>query len=136
LNSTVEQLYPTYLGDLRVGDDLTGVPRSTAGATLTVPFRQTTFNVGLTYFGEWIQTDWLAYYGFILGGQPYRGSGRAYWIEYPSIVKFNVSAFHALTPRVTGFVVIDNLGNNRRYEDNNTTPSYGRVSTLGVRVRL
>jgi outer membrane receptor protein involved in Fe transport len=133
--SVVQRLSPNYTGDLRVGDQLLGVPRSSAGAALTYSSRLVDLNLEATRFGEWTEVDWLSYYGFIFGGKPYRGSLRAYWIDYPSFTKFNVSVGRRFTPALEGFLRVDNVANNRADERVNVDIPLGRVTTVGLRFR-
>jgi outer membrane receptor protein involved in Fe transport len=135
--STVRRLSPTYLGDLRLGDPLLGIPRSISGVTATYSASPAThLMVGLSRFGSWIGTDYLTLYQFYYGGAPYRGSGRDYWIEYPSVTKVRLSLAQRLTAALTGHLQVENVGNNRRYEDNNLNLPVGRVVEVGIRAEL
>jgi outer membrane receptor protein involved in Fe transport len=119
-HSTVQQLSPTYTGDYQLGDRVLGIPRSSAGATITyTPLRHTTVTGSMTYLGHWIEQDAVAMFGYLFGGQPYRGSTRAYWIEYPAVTKFAVSIGQEFTNQLGGFVRVENVGNTRRFEVNN-----------------
>src|SRR5204863_5979524 len=88
-HSTIQQLPPSYpSGGYAIGDPILQTPRSSAGANVTYsPLPGTTFTASMTYIGHWIEHDYIALFGFFYGGQPYRGSDRAYWIEYPAVTK-------------------------------------------------
>ncbi len=134
--SLVEKLSPTYSGDLKPRDQLLHVPKHTAGATLSYNLPRTAMTLGMTYIGSWIETDYVALYGYYYGGQPSRGSGRAYWITYPSFAKFNLSLSHTVTDRIGVFLQSDNLTNKNATELNNLLVKIGRTTTIGVRTGL
>ena len=134
--STVRRLSPDYGGELRVGDALLGVPRHMAGGTVTYrPGQGTDLSLGVTHIGSWTDTDALALYQYFFGNAPYRGSGRDYWVQYPSVTKFNLSASQRVTAHVLGFVHIDNVGNNRRAERTNLNVQMGRAMQVGMQVQ-
>jgi outer membrane receptor protein involved in Fe transport len=137
-HSTVQDLSPSYpAGGYQVGDPILGIPHTSAGATVTYsPRARTTLTASLTHIGHWTNTDWVALYGFYYGGQPYRGSQRAYWIEYPTVTKLALGVSQQLTAQVTTFVRADNVGNNLRYEqDNANWLPVPRTVMLGANVR-
>ncbi len=134
-NSTVEQLSPTYGGDLRPGDQPLGTPKHAAGAAVSYSLPRTAVTLGMTYIGPWTSYDFLALFGFFYGGQPYRGSFRAYWMTYPSITKFHLSVSRTLTDRYSVFLRSDNLTNNHVSEVANSTITTGRTTMIGVRVK-
>lgn len=133
-NSTIQRLSQTYSGDYRVGDRLLGIPCHSGGATVTyTPFNRTSLSASVTHLGSWTENDVVALYGFYFGGQPYRGSNRDYWMTYPAVTKISLAASQELTPGLTGFARVDNVGGTRRFESDNINPSMGRVVTAGVR---
>ena len=137
VSSTVERLGATYGGDLRVGEHLLDVPKNTAGATMSLLASQGTRIVtSMTHIGGWTGTDWKALYGFFYGTDEFRGSLRDYRIEYPSVTKFSASLSQVLSPQVTAFMQIDNLGNNTRFEQNNTFVPRGRTTMVGTQFRF
>ncbi len=133
--STVQKVSPTYTGDLRPGDQVLDIPKHAGGAALSYSLPRTTATLGMTHIGSWIETDWLALLGVYFGGQPYRGSGRAYWMTYPAFTKFNLSVSQTLTDRVGVFLRFDNLTNKKVFEIFNVNITSGRVTTIGVRVK-
>ncbi len=136
-NSIIQALSADYpRGDYQVGDRVRSVPHTSAGATVTYsPLPRTTVTVSVTHIGHWIENDVLALYGFYFGGQPYRGSQRAYWIEYPTVTKFAVGASQMLTRDLTGFVRAENVGNTLRYEQYNNNIPAPRSVVAGLNVR-
>lgn len=135
VNSEVLELSPDYAGDLRSGDEPLGVPKHSGGATLTYDGRYGNVSLSGTYVGSQTETDYVAYYGWSLGGEPYRGSGRDYWMSIPSFVKFGLRASRDLTPRITALLNVDNLANSQRAETYNIYPVSGRLILVGLRVR-
>ena len=132
-SSVIQRLRAGYTGDLRVGEQILGIPKHTAGATLSYSLPRTTVTLGMTYIGSWTNTDYIALYGYFLGGQPFRGAYRDYWIAYPRIRKFNLAVSQILTSRLSIFLLSDNLSNNNASEYHNFNPQTGRVTRLGVR---
>jgi outer membrane receptor protein involved in Fe transport len=133
--STVERLSPTYSGDLRVGDQVLEVPRHTAGASVIYsPFSGTRLVTRMIHIGGWTGTDFMTLFGVFYGTEPFRGSVRDYWIEYPSVTKFNASLTQTLTSRLTGFLHVDNVGNNTRFEQSNVMIPLGRLTTVGMQL--
>jgi outer membrane receptor protein involved in Fe transport len=132
--SRIEQLAPGYGGDLRVGDQALGIPKHTAGASLSAdPFRGTTVSAGLTYVGSWTNYDWLAQSRCFGGTGPCEPTFRDYIVAYPSFARVNASVFQQITPRVSGFISADNLTNNKAYEMDNFGPVMGRITTVGAK---
>jgi outer membrane receptor protein involved in Fe transport len=132
--SKVRALGPLYTGALAVGDRLLAIPKHSAGLTATyAPLPRTSLSTSVTYMGSWVNTDMIALYGYYFGGDAYRGSMRAYWLEYPSITKLTVGAQHSLSATLTLFLSIQNAANNHRYESSNVNLTTGRQTTLGLR---
>jgi outer membrane receptor protein involved in Fe transport len=136
MNSVVETLAPGYSGDLRPGDQLLAIPKHTAGATLSYHLQRTTVALGVTSAGSWTNYDLLALDGFFYGGQPYRGSLRAYWTEYPGFTKLNLSLSHEFSGRLGIFLRSENLTDDHAYEVDNSTITAGRITMFGVRTKL
>ncbi len=135
-NSTVQALPPDYpAGGYQVGDRILTIPHTSAGATLTYsPLARTTLTASMTHIGHWIDNDWLVLYGYYYGNQPYLGSQRAYWIEYPTVTKFAVGVSQMLTRGLTAFVRAENVGNVLRYEHNNGYIPTPRSVIVGANV--
>jgi iron complex outermembrane receptor protein len=133
-NSKVQRLHPLYTGLLRVGDPLLAVPKYSGGGTLSLNVTsRTSIDASMTYIGKWTNTDFLAFFGFLFGGEPFRGSQRAYWMEYPSVTKVNLGVRQQLTQSMSAFLRVDNVADNDRYELQNSTLISGRRITLGAR---
>ena len=135
MTSRVRALAAGYTGDLRPGDALLGIPNHSGGATLTHSGRHGTVSLSATYVGTRTQTDYRALYGYYYGGQPYRGSPQAYWTPFPGFVKFGLRASRDVTSHLSALLSVDNLTNNDRIEEYDTTPTTGRLVLIGLRVR-
>ena len=134
-HARVRELGPTYTGDLRVDDQVFLVPEHTGGISLTAtPLHQTSIAIGVTYVGSWVNYDAFALFGCFGGTAPCRASNREYLKEYPSLTKVSLSVTHAINRTLSGFVAIDNLTNNDNFEASNTNPTFGRISTFGLRL--
>jgi outer membrane receptor protein involved in Fe transport len=132
--STVRRLSPTYGGDLQVGDRLLDTPASTSGLQVGYQLTQgTSVAAAMTYIGRRTGMNWLALYDVFFGTSEYTGSDRDYWTQYPAVTKFNLSLSQLVTPQLTGFLQIDNVGNNHRFEQSNVSDPLGRVTTIGLR---
>lgn len=134
----VDQLSPTYGGDLRVGDQPLLRPKHTAGASVTVaPLGRTTLSAGLTYVGNWTYYDVVAQFRCFAGTGPCAPGldQRGYIVTYRGFVKVNANASRQITALVSGFVSVDNLTNNTAYEASNMLPVRGRSTTLGFRLQ-
>jgi outer membrane receptor protein involved in Fe transport len=137
VSSKVRTLSPTYTGDLQPGDEMLGVPRTVAGARLTYQLPRGSASFGLSYLGDWTEVDWLALYlsDAYFGTEPYRGSTRAYWREYPGVTRANFAFNHAVAAHLTGFLQVENLFNSYRVEGHTLNIPKGRFSVVGLRFR-
>jgi len=132
--STVVELVPGYGGSLQLGDRPLYIPRNSAGASLTVsPFKRTSASISMTHFGEWVGFDFLSFYRFLAGAEPFRGSTRGYWMTYPAFTKYNASISQVLTDQLSALLAIDNIANNLARERYNLQSQMGRVVTFGLR---
>jgi outer membrane receptor protein involved in Fe transport len=132
-HSTVQELPPNFSGDYRIGDQVLGTPHSSAGATVTyAPLPTTTLTGSMTYFGHWTEHDYIALFGYYYGGQPYRGSDRAYWIEYPVVMKVAFAVSQRLANSVTAFARVENIGNSLRPEETNLNIPTPRSLLVGA----
>jgi outer membrane receptor protein involved in Fe transport len=136
VHARIQQLSPTYAGDLQVGDEPLLSPRHTAGASVSVaPSARSTLSAGVVYVGSWMYYDNIALFRCFGGTGPCGASFRDYQTRYPGFAKVNVGVSHEFTPVLTGFLSIDNLTNNDAYEANNLLPVRGRTSTAGFRIQ-
>ena len=136
-NSTIQQLPSGYpAGSYQVGDNILGIPHTSAGVTGTYsPLPQTTLSASMTYIGHWTNNDLVSLLGFYYLGQPYRGSSRAYWIQYPAVTKFAVGVSQVVRTDLTAFVRAENIANDLRFESSNISIPRPRSMTVGVTVR-
>ncbi len=135
-SSTVATLSPSYGGALQVGDQITGVPRHTAGATVSYRLGRASASVGVTHVGAWTNIEYNAYFAYIFGLQPYRGSDRSYWITYPAFEKYRFHLTYDISAHVTSFLSVDNLTNSYAFEKYDFSVPPGRATMAGVRLRL
>lgn len=133
MQSIVDGLSPTYTGDLEVGDRLRGVPQHVAGAALSASSHIADVRIEMTHMGRWTEIDFLEFFRFVYGGEPYRGSIRRYVMDYPAFTKYSISASRTFSDRLGMFLRIDNVTNSYAFERNNIEDTTGRVTTLGVR---
>jgi outer membrane receptor protein involved in Fe transport len=135
-NSRVDALGSGYGGDLRVGDQLLGIPYHTGGATLSVhPIRSTAVVLGVSYVGSWTNYDQLAEDDCFSGKGTCFASTRGYWHIYPAFTKLNLSVTQQINSVVSGFVSVTNLTDNEDYEFLNSVPIIGRTTVVGLRIR-
>jgi outer membrane receptor protein involved in Fe transport len=133
-HSTIAQLPLGYTGSYQLGDQVTGIPRTVAGAAITyAPIRGTTLTMNLTHLGHYTSQDFVAYYGYLYGGEAYRGSERAYWTRYPTVTKLGAGLSQRLTETWSAFVQADNLTNTLRHEDSNSELPLPRSVMFGGR---
>ncbi|HSY82829.1 MAG TPA: TonB-dependent receptor [Gemmatimonadaceae bacterium] len=138
----LETLASTYSGDLQVGDQMLDVPRSNAGATLSVHlWRGMSVAAGLTYVGSWTDYNYIQMNACNNGvasacnpSYTATGSTRGFLMPYPALVKGNLSVTQPLNSLVSAFIAIDNIGDDQGYEGSNNGPQVGRISTVGLRL--
>jgi iron complex outermembrane receptor protein len=136
-NSIIQALPPNYpTGGYQVGDQVLGVPHTSAGVAITYsPGATTTLTANVTHIGHWVESDQLALYGAFFGTDPYLGSERAYWIRYPTVTKLAIGLSQVLRRDLTGFVRAENVGNNLRFEEHNAQMPMPRSVVAGVSFR-
>ncbi len=137
-NSTIQALPADFpSGGYQVGDRILGIPHTAAGATVTfAPTARSSIAVSMTHFSNWIETDILAEYRVLPPfNEPPRPNVRDYWVEYPAITKFGVSVSQVLSKGVTAFAHAENVGNNLRYERNNSIIPTPRSVLVGATLR-
>jgi hypothetical protein len=88
----------------------------------------------MTHIGHWIEHDYISEFAAFFGAAQYRGSDRAYWIDYPTVTKFSVAVSQLLRQGVTAFARADNVGNNLRFEQINVYAPTPRSVLVGVSV--
>jgi outer membrane receptor protein involved in Fe transport len=140
--SRVNSLAPGYSGDYRVGDQAFDVPRHNAGASLAMRlWRGGSIAGGLTYVGPWTDYNDIKEFACFAGTASActpdflsTFSTRSFLMQYPTLVKGNLSVTQTLNSLVSAFISIDNIGDNHDYEGSNFIPTVGRISTLGLRL--
>lgn len=120
---------------ISVGDRRFFVPTHSAGGTLTARFWRGNASVNWSAMAGYRALDYLAYYDYLYGGAPYRGSQKAYQTEYPATWKWNFRMQQNLGKGFTVFFRIDNLTNNQEADFHNVNVDRGRTTVLGARFR-
>jgi outer membrane receptor protein involved in Fe transport len=134
-SSRVTSLGDAYGGDLRVGDRNLDVPEYVLGGSLTYAFGRGSASVELSRIGSWTGFDVLAFYNFVFGGDPYRGSIQEYWTDYDPITKVNVQVEQALTNYLAASLRVQNITDEQRGETLSTiSVAPGRAVLLGLRL--
>ena len=135
VRSRIENLGPPATGDgLKVGDEPSGIPAHTAGATLRLEPREgTILTAGLTYVGSYRQTDFLALFSCI-GGTGLCAPDFDFTTTFDGFTKINAGLTQRLTRQIEGFLSVENLTNNEAYEGLNTYPVMGRMTMAGLHV--
>jgi iron complex outermembrane receptor protein len=137
VDSRVRQVAVGYTGDLRRGDRMLEVPRSTL--TLTGAYAGDGWSASLTGYRafDWINYDRVALardQAAAWGPQAMAGDGlRGYWLRYPGVTHVNGAA--TLDVR-GGWVLVlsgENLLDHQRGEPDNATVVPGRTVSLGLR---
>jgi len=143
VKSRIDDLGPNFFGDERVGDKPRGVPTHTAGGVVTFsPWNKTVIAGGVTWVGSFRQYDQLALFSCLAGTRPCpasfeeSGSTREFIATYPGFAKFNATFSQQITPGLEGILSVDNLTNNLAYEGSNILAVKGRLTSVGMRVRL
>ncbi len=132
--SRVEDLGPTYSGDLRVGDQVLGTPWHTAGASMSIaPHKGTTLTAGLTFVGSWNNIDPIPALRCFNRTGPCGSSIRDYIAPYPHFARVNATVWQQLAPAVSGFISVDNATNSNANEYTSIYPVRGRTTTLGLK---
>ena len=128
--SVMKALGPAYSGDLEPGDQVLGIPRNTAGASVAwSALARTTLTLGAIYVGARTNYDYRAFFT-----DPSRATLRDYWAAYPAFTKFNLGVSQTLSSNATAFVSIENVANVNPSEQSNLTPIQGRISMVGLRL--
>ncbi len=128
--SVVKALGPAYTGDLQPGDQVLGIPRNTAGASVAVSaLANTTLTLGMVYVGARTNYDDRAMFT-----DPTRETLRDYWTQFPAFTKVNLGVSQVLSRSATAFLNIENVANVNPSEQSNLTPIQGRISMVGLRL--
>lgn len=131
----IDQLSPTYTGDLQVGDQVLLRPKHTVGGSVNVaPLAGTMLSAGVAYVGSWTGYDDVAQFRCLGGTGPCQETLRGYHIAYPALIKLNAGVVQQFTRSLSGFASVDNLTNSSDHENTNLSPVMGRSTTIGLRL--
>ncbi|NJD23224.1 MAG: TonB-dependent receptor, partial [Melioribacter sp.] len=135
--SVITQLAPNYTGGSKVGDQLNGQPKYTLSTNIEVtPIEGTTVTLSAFQFGEWIAADFYGFLADVYGGK-YNPAAKAYpsgyLITYPSYTKINMGISQKITDLLTGFIQVENLTNNDKFERLNMILTQPRTIIFGIR---
>jgi len=102
VNSRVTRLADAYIGDLRPGDGLLGVPARTASVAASWIAPRWSASVGAWRAADWINYDRVALAHSQAEDSVPAGPGlRYFWIEYPGITHLRVTLSRDLRPGLT-----------------------------------
>jgi vitamin B12 transporter len=133
--STVDDLGPRYTGDLRVGDQVLLVPKTSGGLWVSYePWRGGQVFGQIRYVGRWTSYDWTAFEAAALGYQPFPPTNRPFWESFPAFGKGNVGVRQSLTKEVAVMLDIYNVTNSPAVEQNQGFATTGRTTVLRVAV--
>lgn len=121
---------------LQVGDRTYFAPKHSGGGRVTAWVAGGSVSVDASVMAGWRMVDYAAFYGYLYADEPYRGSIRAYFVEYPSLWKWNLRAARALGDRWQAFLRVENLADNQEADFYNANVTPGRTTVLGLRWRL
>ena len=141
VDSRVRTLARGYLGDLRAGDRVLGVPEHTGSLTAVWSRRRWSASWTVSRASNWINYDRLAIAQRLEDGvaneDTVTGTDlRQFWIRYPGATRLRGSVQLEL-PRGLGLTFTgENLGNAQRGEPDNMTIVPGRTITAAVRAQF
>jgi outer membrane receptor protein involved in Fe transport len=133
-SSQVENLGAGYTGDLQVGNQVLGVPRLSAGATLTInPGHRTLIIASVFAVGHWTSYNEAA----LMAAEDTNTSTvpintREYWEVFPAFAKANLALCRRLSSHVALQLQVNNIFNNRAFELNQLYATPGRTTVLGA----
>ena len=126
----------SYLGDLRPGDRVLGVPAWTGSVMASWNLHGWASSISAYRAYDWINYDRLALTQASLAGHTHEVVGwnlRNYWKRYDGNTHLRATASRDLGRGLTFLVTGDNLLNTQLGEPDNTTVLPGRTISLGVR---
>lgn len=118
---------------LQVGDRTPNSPKHTGGGRVTARVGGGRVSLDASVIAGGRSLDWVSAYDWIYGGDPFRGSIRAYYTEYPALWKWNLRAEQAFGDRWSAFLRVENLANNQDGDRGNFDVSQGRTTIIGLR---
>jgi iron complex outermembrane receptor protein len=129
--SRVEQLAIGYVGDLRVGDRMLGVPARTVGVSAIWTGHDWSTSLSATRASDWINYDRAAMAA--LTSEPVGNQLRNYWLNYQGFTHLRASFTHALSRGFTLQLIGDNLLDKQIGEPDNLTVVPGRTFSVGIK---
>jgi outer membrane receptor protein involved in Fe transport len=138
-HSRILQLDSVYTGNYRPGDRSFDIPRYTAGLTASYLLSShlssgMALRAGIVNVGSWVERDWIALYGTLLGGAPSRPSDRDYWITYPGFTKIRIGFERKLWKGIVGTFDVENLTNSQAFEQHNVQVPSPRIFTVALQI--
>jgi iron complex outermembrane receptor protein len=138
VDSRVRRLATGYLGDLRPGDRVLGVPGRTASFTAEWEGRGWTGAVTASRAWDWINYDRLAlateFAKDTTGMRRFGGAAlRSFWRVYGGATDFRATVSRQVRPGIWLVAKADNLLGTQVGEPDNLTIRAGRSLTLGAR---
>lgn len=116
MNSTVEELSPTYTGtDFVIGARPFNVPRNTGAVTIAYSASRLGLSLSMSHKGSWQEIGWIPYLEAVVGTDPNRdaftGNTRDYIDDYPAVQRYALSVKYEATRHLALLLNVDNLFN-------------------------
>lgn len=140
LESTIEELSPTYTGtEYAVGESPWLVPTSTGEVSVTYADNRTSVTLAMSHTGSRTGVHFLDLYNALAGTDPdrapYTGNVRDYVADFSSLQRYQLTASQRISERITAFLNVDNLLDNKEPELSDISLIQGRRSVLGLKWR-
>lgn len=129
--SHVRGLSSGYIGDLRAGDRMLGVPARTIGLTTTWTGQDWSTSLSASRAFDWINYDRAAISQ--LTTEPGGADLRAYWLHYNGFTHLRTTVTRSFARGVSLLLTADNLLDKQVGEPDNLTVVPGRTFSFGVR---
>jgi iron complex outermembrane receptor protein len=138
-SSEVSRLAGGYVGDLRAGDRMLGVPARTAGVTATWARGPWSTAWSAARAADWVQYDRLALAAALtdqaLAPRQFVGTAlRGYWRRYDGVTRLRGQLEYRVARTLALGVSAENLLDRQLGEPDNATILPGRTITAGVRL--
>ncbi len=137
VDSRVQRIAEGYLGEMRPGDRMLGVPSSTAA--LTASWQVYGWSAGMTASRafDWVNYDRLRIASCdVCTAETITGHLRSYWLRYDGVTRLRASLSRELRRGLGVRVTADNLTNAQRGEPDNISVLPGRTIMLGLSARI
>ena len=137
VDSRVQRIASGYLGELRPGDRMLGVPSGTAA--LTANWQVFGWRTGMTASRafDWINYDRLRIASCdVCTAETITGHLRSYWLRYDGVTRLRASLSRELRHGLGLRFTADNLTNVQRGEPDNVTVLPGRTVMLGLSAKI